>query len=63
MYEQGRREPNNRMLFKICKLFDVSSDYILDKNFFQIENPKLKKLSEHNDRERMNFRIITGNRI
>ena len=46
MYEQGRREPNNRMLFKICKLFDVSSDYILDKNFFQIENPKLEKLSE-----------------
>lgn len=46
MYEQGRREPNNRMLFKICKLFNVSSDYILDKNFFQIENPKLEKLSE-----------------
>lgn len=46
MYEQGRREPNNRMLFKICKLFDVSSDYILDKNFFKIENPKLEKLSE-----------------
>ena len=46
MYEQGRREPNNRMLFKICKLFNVSSDYILDKDFFKIENPKLEKLSE-----------------
>ena len=46
MYEQGRREPNNRMLFKICKLFNVSSDYILDKDFFKIENPKIENFSE-----------------
>lgn len=28
-YEQGVREPSLDMLCKICKLFDVSSDYLI----------------------------------
>ena len=30
MYEQGRREPDNRMLMKICGYFHVTADYLLD---------------------------------
>lgn len=29
MYEQGRREPDNQTLLKLCAVFDVSSDYLL----------------------------------
>jgi transcriptional regulator with XRE-family HTH domain len=29
MYEQGRREPDNKMLKKICYVFSVSIDHIL----------------------------------
>lgn len=29
MYEQGRREPDNRLLKKICSVFSVSADYLL----------------------------------
>ena len=29
MYEQGRREPDNAMLTKICVLFNTSTDYLL----------------------------------
>ena len=28
-YEQGRTEPNIEMIIKLCKIFDVSSDYLL----------------------------------
>lgn len=28
-YEQGRTEPNLETLKKLCKLFDVSADYLL----------------------------------
>jgi len=28
-YEQGLREPSYAILVKICKYFDVSSDYLL----------------------------------
>ncbi len=28
-YEQGRTEPNINTLIKLCKIFDVSSDYLL----------------------------------
>lgn len=30
MYEQGRREPDNETLSKICKALGTTSDYILD---------------------------------
>lgn len=28
-YEQGYREPDIKMIIKICKFFDVSADYLL----------------------------------
>lgn len=28
-YEQGRTEPNVDTLIKLCKIFDVSADYLL----------------------------------
>jgi transcriptional regulator with XRE-family HTH domain len=28
-YEQGIREPNIEMIIKLCKFFDVSSDFLL----------------------------------
>ena len=28
-YEQGRTEPNIDMIVKLCKMFDVSADYLL----------------------------------
>lgn len=30
MYEQGRREPDNQTLSKICRILDASGDYVLD---------------------------------
>lgn len=30
MYEQGRRTPDSNMLKKICSLYNVSMDYLLD---------------------------------
>lgn len=32
MYEQGRREPDNTLLKKICEVFSVSTDYLLGHN-------------------------------
>lgn len=32
MYEQGRREPDNQMLSKICQVLNTSGDFILDLN-------------------------------
>jgi len=32
MYEQGRREPKNSILVRICKELNASGDYILDIN-------------------------------
>lgn len=29
MYEQGRREPDNRILSMLCRYFSVSADYML----------------------------------
>lgn len=29
MYEQGRREPDNRLLSQICTLFNSTTDYLL----------------------------------
>lgn len=29
MYEQGRREPDNKLLSKICTLFNSTTDYLL----------------------------------
>ncbi len=30
MYEQGRREPDNNTLSKICRTLDASGNYLLD---------------------------------
>ncbi len=32
MYEQGRREPDNETLLKLCEVFGTSSDYLLGKS-------------------------------
>ena len=32
MYEQGRREPDNRMLMKICSYFHVTADFLIGEN-------------------------------
>lgn len=32
MYEQGRREPDNKTLSRICRILDASGDYVLDLN-------------------------------
>ena len=29
MYEQGRREPDNKTIIKLCRIFDVSGDYLI----------------------------------
>ena len=29
MYEQGRREPDNKIIIKLCRIFDVSGDYLI----------------------------------
>ena len=29
MYEQGRRQPDNQMLMKICSYFAVTADYLI----------------------------------
>ncbi len=31
MYEQGRREPDNQTLIRICNFFNVSSDWLISK--------------------------------
>ncbi len=38
MYEQGRREPKNSVLVRICKELNTSGDYILDINNEAKEN-------------------------
>ena len=37
MWEAGKRDPNTEDLILLCKIFDVSSDYILGKS--EIRNP------------------------
>lgn len=39
MYEQGRREPDNRMLMKICGYFHVTADFLLG-NSDDAEHPE-----------------------
>ncbi|WP_197068257.1 helix-turn-helix domain-containing protein [Candidatus Soleaferrea massiliensis] len=33
MYEQGRREPDHGKLAKLCRYFNVPSDYFIDENY------------------------------
>lgn len=40
MYEQGRRKPDSDMLKKICKIFNVSMDFLLDVTLDCDENQK-----------------------
>lgn len=32
MYEQGRREPDNKILLCLCKIFGTTTDYLLGKS-------------------------------
>lgn len=45
MYEQNRREPDNETLKKLCKLFDIKSDYLL------IEDTELQRSGTSSDLE------------
>lgn len=32
MYEQGRREPDNNMVLRLCQIFNTTTDYLLGKS-------------------------------
>ena len=34
-YEQGIREPSNEILIRLCKYFNVTSDYLLGLNEYE----------------------------
>lgn len=38
MYETNKRQPNNDLIIKLAKYFNVSTDYLLDKS--DIRNPE-----------------------
>ena len=44
MYEQGRREPDNNTLSKICRTLDASGDYILDLEDNSRSNPECSEI-------------------
>ncbi|WP_017187232.1 helix-turn-helix domain-containing protein [Alkalibacillus haloalkaliphilus] len=54
MYEQGRREPDYETLKKICELFEVSYDYLLNGSeqsnenlyFFDLEGLSEEQIEE-----------------
>lgn len=46
MWEQGRRQPDNETIINISKLFDVSTDYLLDNDISQ----EFKEQSEENQK-------------
>lgn len=47
LYEQNRRKPNPEMLKEIANIFEVSTDYLLNNEFQNIEvNEKNKKLAQ-----------------
>ena len=39
-YEQGRTEPNIEMIKRLCKIFDVSADYLLGMDSFEFEETR-----------------------
>lgn len=39
-YEQGRTEPNIEMIKRLCKIFDVSADYLLGMDSFEYEETR-----------------------
>lgn len=46
MYEQGRRSPDNEMLLKLAKIFDVSIDYLLGTTNIKTSKTHLKHESK-----------------
>ena len=44
MYEQGRREPDNFTLAKICRTLDASGDYILNLDEKNQINPEKSEI-------------------
>lgn len=52
MYEQGRRLPDAETLIRMCELFNVSSDYLLE--ITENPNPYEKSKSEENIQQRLN---------
>ena len=41
MYEQGRREPDNKTLIKLCNILDTSVDYLLGLKHKNVEIDKI----------------------
>ncbi len=44
MYEQGRREPDNFTLAKICRILDASGDYVLNLDEKNKINPEKSEI-------------------
>lgn len=44
MYEQGRREPDNTTLAKICRTLDASGDYVLNLDEENRVNPEKSEI-------------------
>ncbi len=44
MYEQGRREPDNSTLAKICRTLDASGDYVLNLDEENRVNPEKSEI-------------------
>lgn len=43
MYEQGNREPNNKLIIKICKFFNCSADFLIGITDSNEDTKKYKK--------------------
>ena len=42
MYEQGKREPNNELIIKMCELFNCSTDYLIGRSFYRTRDEFFK---------------------
>lgn len=60
MYEQGRREPDNRTLIKLCKIFNTKLEYLFGindniDNYTEIKETILNFITYINSQEKLIF--------